>query len=122
MTIAEKINATRSTEFENEFDLKTFDAFIEEYVSKFHHVTIGLESEWCFEQYLHNKRQHKDWKSDSKWLAFADGHDCYVWSTNCQIPQKFVKDVLKHLHEQGLRTTLKGACGYGTYDVIAVAL
>jgi hypothetical protein len=122
MTIAERINDARKSEFEKEFDLDTFNAFIEEHVSKNHHVTIGLEGERCFDTYLHNKQQYRDWESDSKWLAFAEGHRCYVWSTNCQIPQKFVKDVQKHLHGQGLRTTLKGACGYETYDVMEVTL
>ena len=28
----------------------------------------------------------------------------------------------KHLREQGLRTTLKGACGYETYDVMEITL
>lgn len=122
MTIAERINNSRSTEFENEFDLKTFDAFIEEHVSKFHSVTIGLVREWLFDNYLHNERQYKNWKSDSKWLAFAYGYDCYVWSTNIQIPRKFERDIEKHLHEQGLKITKRGSCGYDKYDVMVVTL
>lgn len=122
MTIAEKINAQRASEFEKEFDLETFDRFVEEQVSKHHSVTIGLCSERNFDGYLQGKRQCKNWNSNSKWLTFADGYDCYVWSTNCQIPQKFVPFVMKHLREQGLRVNQKGACGYATYDIIEVTM
>lgn len=122
MTIAERINAQRASEFEKEFDLKTFDEFIEEQISKFHSVEIGLCGESCFNGYLQEKRQFKDWSSDSKWLTFAKDYECYIWRTNCQIPQKFANLVISHLQKQGLHTHQKGACGYDTYDVISVTL
>jgi hypothetical protein len=122
MTIAEKINAQRASEFEKEFDLETFDRFVEEQVSNHHSVTIGLCSEWLFDDYLQHQRQFKDWYSNSKWLTFANAYRCYVWNTNCQIPQKFMPFVIRHLQEQGLRVNQKGACGYATYDVIEIKL
>lgn len=88
MTIAKRINAQRANEFEKEFDLETFDRFIEEQIGKYHSVDIGLCRECEFNGYLQGKKQYKDWSSDSKWLTFADGYECYVWRTNCQIPQK----------------------------------
>ena len=122
MTIRERISAQREQEFLEEFDLKTFDHYVEEMITKYHHVTIGLENDNCFDGYLKNKKQKDNWSSGSKWLTFAYDHNCYVWSTSCQIPRKFVENVKKHLREQGLRTTLKGACGYETYDVMEITL
>lgn len=122
MTIAEKINTQRIIEFENEFDLETFDKFIEEEISQKHYVNIGLREESAFDIYLKNKTQYKGWKSESKWLTFAKELKCYIWSTNCQIPQKFANLVEKHLRGQGLKVSYKGACGYATYDIMEVTI
>lgn len=123
MTIAERIDAQRATEFEQEFDLETLDKFVEEQISKYHYVEIGLSSEWQFENgYLKNEKQFKDWFSKSKWLSFADGYECYIWTTYCQIPQKFAKFVEIHLRKQGFKVGYRGACGYATYDIMEVKL
>lgn len=120
MTIAEKINAERRDEFK-EFDLETFDGFVEDRIRQFGHVTIGIEYDSHFESgSVKRGRQLRETKS--KWLAFSSGYKCYVWDTYCQIPQKFVNQIVAHLNEQGLRTNLCGACGYSTYDVIKVTL
>lgn len=120
MTIAERIKNDFESEFKNEFDFKNFDAFVENELRKFGSVDIGIRFDWEFESYLHKKTQVL--KSNSKWLAFAKNYDCYVWTTSCQIPQKFANLVISHLQKQGLRTCQKGACGYDTYDVISVTL
>lgn len=120
MTIAERINSERRDEFK-EFDLETFDSFVEERIREFSHVTIGIAQDRCFESgYVKRGRQLRETKS--KWLAFSAGYSCYVWNTDCQIPQKFVNQIKAHLNEQGLRTNLCVACGYSTYDVIKVTL
>ena len=120
MTIAERIRNDFKNEFENEFDFETFDVFVEDRLRRFGSVDIGIRSDREFESYLHTKPQVL--KSNSKWLAFAKNYDCYVWTTNCQIPQKFVNLVISHLQKQGLHTSKKGACGYDTYNVISVTL
>ena len=120
MTIAEKINAERRDEFK-EFDLEAFDSFVEDRLREFSHVTIGIEYDRFFESgSVKQGRQLRETKS--KWLAFSSGYTCYIWNTNCQIPQKFVNQIVAHLNEQGLRTNLCGACGYSTYDVIKVTI
>lgn len=120
MTIAEKINQERRDEFK-EFDLETFDSFVEDQIRERSHVTIGIEYDRCFESgSVKRGRQLRETKS--KWLAFSGGYECYIWHTDCQIPQKFVNQIVAHLNEQGLRTNLCGACGYSTYDVIKVTL
>ena len=120
MTIEEKINTERRYEFK-EFDLETFDSFVEDRIRQFCHVTIGIEYDRCFESgSVKRGRQLRETKS--KWLAFSGGYECYIWYTECQIPQKFVNQIVDHLNEQGLRTNLCGACGYSTYDVIKVTL
>ena len=120
MTIAERIRNDFKNEFENEFDFETFDAFVEDRLRRFGSVDIGIRSDSEFKSYLHTKEQVL--KSNSKWLAFAKDYDCYVWTTNCQIPQKFVDLVISHLQKQGLYTSKNGACGYDTYNVISVTL
>lgn len=120
MTIAEKINAERRDEFK-EFDLEAFDSFVEDRLREFSHVTIGIEYDRCFESgSVKQGRQLRE--TQSKWLAFSSGYKCYIWNTDCQIPQKFVNQIVAHLNEQGLRTSLCGACGYSTYDVIKVTM
>lgn len=120
MTIAEKINTERRDEFK-EFDLDAFDSFVEDRIRQFSHVTIGIEFDSRFESgSVKQGRQLRE--TQSKWLAFSGGYKCYVWNTDCQIPQKFVNQIVAHLNEQGLRTSLCGACGYSTYDVIKVTL
>lgn len=120
MTIAERIKNDFEGEFKNEFDFKNFEDFILDRLRRFGWVDIGICSDWEFETYLHKKRQVHC--SNSKWLAFAKDYDCYVWTTNCQIPQKFCNLIVTYLQSQGLHTNLKGACGYATYDVISVTL
>lgn len=120
MTIAEKINAERRDEFK-EFDLETFDSFVEDRIRQFSHVTIGIEFDSRFESGS-VKRGRQLRETQSKWLAFSGGYKCYIWDTDCQIPQKFVNQVCAHLNAQGLKTSLCGACGYSTYDVIKVTL
>lgn len=120
MTIAERIRNDFKNEFENEFDFETFDVFVEDRLRRFGSVNIGIRSDLEFESYLHTKKQVL--KSNSKWLAFAKDFDCYVWITNCQIPQKFSNLVADYLRKQGLRVSMGGACGYDTYNVISVAL
>lgn len=120
MTIAERINSERRDEFK-EFDIKAFDDFVEGQLRKFGHVTIGIEYDGCFESDSIKKcRQIRE--TECKWLAFSGGYTCYVWSTDCQIPRKFVNQIMIHLNAQGLKTSLCGACGYDTYDVIKVSL
>ena len=120
MTIAERINSERRDEFK-EFDLETFDSFVEDRIRQFGHVTIGIEYDSRFENGdVKRGRQLRETKS--KWLAFSPSYSCYVWNTDCQVPQKFVNQIKAHLNEQGLRTNLCGACGYSTYDVIKVTL
>ena len=120
MTIAEKINQERRDEFK-EFDLKTFDEYVEDQIRERSHVTIGIEYDSRFESgSVKRGRQLRETKS--KWLAFSVGYNCYIWNTDCQIPQKFVNQVCAHLNAQGLKTSLSGACGYDTYDVIKVTI
>lgn len=120
MTIAEKINSERRDEFK-EFDLETFDSFVEDRIRQFGHVTIGIEYDSRFERgVMKGGKQVRH--TESKWLAFSAGYSCYIWNTDCQIPQKFVRQITAHLNEQGLKTSLCGACGYDTYDVIKVTL
>ena len=121
MTIAEKINAERRDEFK-EFDLKTFDEYVEDRISERSHVIIGIECDRCFESGSIKQRGRQIRETSSKWLAFSGGYECYIWRTDCQIPQKFVNQVCAHLNAQGLKTSLCGACGYDTYDVIKVTM
>lgn len=123
MTIAEKIKNKRIIEFKNEFDLETFDKFIEEEITKKHYVEIGIRDERPFDSsYFKNQPQYNGWKSESKWLTFAEGYEAYIWTTNCQIPQKFAQLVASHLRSQGLKVCFGGACGYATYDIIEVTI
>ena len=123
MTIAEKINNQRIREFENDFDFETFDEFILEEISKKHYVNIALEDERPFDNgYFKNVPQYNGWESKSKWLTFAKGYESYIWTTNCQIPQKFEQLVFNHLIAQGLKVCYRGACGYATFDIIEVTI
>lgn len=121
MTIAERINSERRDEFK-EFDLKTFDEYVEDQIRKRSHVTIGIEYDSRFESGSIKQRGRQIRETSSKWLAFSGGYECYIWRTDCQIPQKFVNQVCAHLNAQGLKTSLCGACGYDTYDVIKVTI
>ena len=130
MTIAEKIRMKRECDFDTEFDIAQFGEYLEKYFSKYHSLTIGICSDSSFNSYLHQKRQsftrkHLEFltpKRFCKWIAYAESYECYVWSTNIQIPQKFVNNIINYLKEQGFRCSQKGACGYSTYDVIEVTL
>lgn len=120
-TIAERINNNRKSEFDKEFDKGAFLEFVEEQISKFGYVEIGIEQDRWFEcGTMKNEVQVK--KTDCKWLSFARWYKCYIWNTDCQIPQKFVNCVKSLLQQQGLKTNCKGACGYEEYDIIVAKL
>ena len=121
-TIAEKIRNQRLVEFESEFDLNALMCFVEKQLSRFGYVEIGICHERLFEDDYLKRCYNQVMMSDCKWLSFADGYECYVWRTQCQIPQKFVQIVKSKLSEQGLSVFCKGAGGYDEYDVIVAKL
>ena len=122
-TIRERLTANATTLFNTTFDKDVFLEFVEERLGKFHHIDIGIVSSPRFDElsaYL--KRKEKVVRTAMKFPTFAEDYECYIWQTQVQIPQQFVDNVVNLLREQGLRTQLKGACGYDTYDVISVTL
>lgn len=120
-TIAERIRGNRISDFD-EFDKVAFLNFVEEQVSRFGYVEIGIDYDRLFTDGYIKSRGKQVMKTDSKWLSFTEDYKCYIWRTNCQIPQKFVWDVDQLLISEGLHTSKKGACGYDTYDVIVAKL
>ena len=118
-TIRERLTADATTLFNTTFDKDVFLAFVEERLGKYHHLDIGIESD-NFNEYL--KKREKVVRTAMKFPTFAEDYKCYIWETQVQIPRQFVDNVVKLLKEQGLRTQLKGACGYDTYDAISVTL
>lgn len=122
-TLAEQIKQERQSRFKEEFDLETLDKYVVEQIKRCGNVHIGLLYDSAFESgYIKQKSQKNDWSSDSKWLAFADWYECYVWRTNCQIPHQFEDLVEAHLRSQGFNVTYRGACGYDKWDIMVVTL
>jgi translation elongation factor EF-4 len=122
-TIRERLTANATTLFNTTFDKDVFLDFVEESLGKYHHLDIGIVSSPRFDslsEYL--KKKEKVVRTAMKFPTFAKDYECYIWKTQVQIPQQYVDNVVKLLREQGLRTQLKGACGYDTYDVISVTL
>ena len=122
-TIRERLSANATTLFNTTFDKDVFLDFVEDRLGKYQHLDIGIVSSPRFDNlsaYL--KGQERVVRTAMKFPTFAENYECYVWQTQIQIPQQFVDNVVNLLREQGLRTSLKGACGYDTYDVISVTL
>lgn len=122
-TIRERLSANATTLFNATFDKDVFLEFVEERLSKYQHIDVGIVSSPRFDNlstYL--KGKEKVVRTTMKYPTFAEDYECYVWKTQVQIPQQFVDNVVKLLKEQGLKTRLKGACGYDTYDIISVTL
>lgn len=119
-TIAERIKNDRLADFEANFDKGTFLGYVEEQIRKFGHIEIGIVYDsWI----LDIKKDYKQVKqTDCDWLSFGKDYKCYIWRTDCQIPQKFVSFVMDELAKQGLQTYCKGACGYDEYDLIVAKL
>lgn len=126
-TIAERIKGDATISFKENFDLDVFLRYVEDELSKYRHVDIGIIRSYDFSSC--SKKMKSMWQygkdvyvTDMLYPTFANGYQCYVWNTDCQIPHQFVDNVIDELHKQGLRTTQKGACGYDIYDVISVTL
>ena len=122
-TIRERLTANATTLFNTTFDKDVFLGFVEENLGKYQHIDIGIVSSPRFDnlsEYL--KGKEKVIRTTMKFPTFAENYECYIWRTDVQIPQQFVDNVVSLLRAQGLRTSLKGACGYDTYDVISVTL
>ena len=122
-TIRERLSDKTTTLFNTSFDKDVFLQFVEERLEKWGRMYIGIVQSPRFDnlsEYL--KGKEKVVRTTMKFPTFAEDYECYIWQTQVQIPQQFVDNVLNLLREQGLRTTLKGACGYDTYDVISVTL
>ena len=122
-TIRERLSDKTTTLFNTSFDKDVFLKFVEERLEKWGRMYIGIVQSPRFDnlsEYLKGKERVV--RTTMKFPTFAEDYECYIWQTQVQIPQQFVDNVLNLLREQGLRTTLKGACGYDTYDVILVTL
>ena len=122
-TIRERLTANAATLFNTTFDKDVFLKFVEERLEKWGRMDIGIVQSPRFDNlsaYL--KEKERVVRTTMKFPTFAEDYECYIWTTQVQIPQQFVDNVRNLLREQGLRTTLKGACGYDTYDVISVTL
>ena len=122
-TIRDRLSANATSLFNTTFDKDVFLEFVEERLSNYGYINIGIVSSPRFDnlsEYL--KGKEKVVRTTMKFPTFAENYECYIWTTQVQIPQQFVDNVLNLLREQGLRTSLKGACGYDTYDVISVTL
>ena len=122
-TIRERLTANATTLFDATFDKNAFLQFVEERLGKYQHMEIGIVQSPRFDNlsaYL--KGKEKVVRTTMKFPTFAEDYECYIWKTQVQIPQQFVDNVVALLRVQGLRTSLKGACGYDTYDVISVTL
>lgn len=119
--LADQIRNERTEEFIKEFDTETFDAFVVDEIKKRGYAHIGLVHDSLFNSdYLRNKKQVRE--SNCKWLTFAEWYECYIWKTDCQIPQKFADAIECHLHCEGFNVTYRGACGYDTWDIMVVTL
>ena len=122
-TIRERLSDKTTTLFNTSFDKDVFLQFVEERLEKWGRMDIGIVQSPRFDnlsEYLKGKERVV--RTTMKFPTFAEDYECYIWQTQVQIPQQFVDNVLNLLREQGLRTRLKGACGYDTYDVISVTL
>lgn len=124
-TIRERIKQNTKDLFQQEFDLEVFLKYVEDSLTRFRCVDIGIVKAYDFNNtsnYLKEKRQYKGYSTNKAYPTFAERYECYIWRTDCQIPHQFVDNVITELHKQGLRTSQKGACGYDTYDIIAVTM
>ena len=122
-TIRERLTANATTLFDTTFDKDVFLQFVEERLGTHQHMDIGIVFSPRFDNlsaYLKGKERVV--RTTMKFPTFAEDYECYIWTTQVQIPQQFVDNVVALLRAQGLRTSLKGACGYDTYDVISVTL
>lgn len=122
-TIRERLRNNAKALFNTTFDKDVFLEFVEDRLGKYQHIDIGIVRSSRFDEvsaYL--KKKEKVVRTTMKFPTFAEDYECYVWKTQVQIPQQFVDIVESLLRAQGLRTSLKGACGYDTYDVISVTL
>lgn len=122
-TIRERLTTNATTLFNTTFDKDVFLEFVEERLGKYQHIDIGIVGSPRFDNlsaYL--KGKEKVVRTTMKFPTFAEDYECYIWRTQVQIPQQFVDNVVSLLRAQGLRTSLRGACGYDTYNVISVTL
>lgn len=122
-TIRERLTTNATTLFNTTFDKDVFLEFVEERLGKYQHIDIGIVGSPRFDElsaYLKGKERVV--RTTMKFPTFAEDYECYIWTTQVQIPQQFVDNVVSLLRAQGLRTSLRGACGYDTYDVISVTL
>lgn len=119
--LADQIRNERTEEFIKEFDTEVFDAFVVDEIKRRGYAHIGLVHDSLFNgDYLRNKKQVRE--SNYKLLTFAEWYKCYIWDTNCQIPQKFSDAVEIHLRNEGFNITYRGACGYDEWDIMVVTL
>lgn len=118
MNIKEKIEQ----QFIADLDLDILLKFVEDELTKWGEVNIGLVNDRENNSLKSKPFQTGGYSTSKKWPTFARANDHYYWKADCQIPHQLVPYVKKKLAEQGLNTKCKGMCGYSTYDVIVVTL
>jgi hypothetical protein len=113
MTIRERITEQRKREFEEQFDLATFEKYVESMVSRFGYVKIALCDDNKFENgSLKSVGQFEQWSSPCTWLAFARGYEHCGERTNCQAPARFCERIGVYLNSQGLSVSFRGNLAY----------
>ena len=118
MSIKEKIEQ----QFIADFDLEILLKFVEDKLTKWGEINIGLVNDRENDSLKSKPFQTAGYSTSKKWPTFARANNHFYWTADCQIPHQLVPYVKKKLAEQGLNAKCKGLCGYDTYDVIAVTL
>ena len=109
-------------QFVAELDLHILMRFVEDRITKYGEVNIGLEFDRRNEALKSKPFQTEGYLSKKKWPTFAKNNDQFYWTSDCQIPHQLVPYVKERLKEQGLKTNCRGCCGYDTYDVLVVTM
>lgn len=118
MSIKEKIEQ----QFVADFDLDILLKFVEDNLTKWGDVNIGLVNDRENNSLKSKSFQTEGYSTSKKWPTFVRDNKHYCWTADCQIPHQLVPYVKKQLTEQGLNTKCKGACGYDTYDILVVTM
>lgn len=117
MISANEIRKNNNDLFNETFDFKSFDRYVEEYFkSGKNFLYIGIVPNWVTRDWAKANEKH------CETLSFRKEWDCYIWKTNIQVAELVDSQVVGYLNKNGFNTNQKGACGYDHYDVIVVSV
>lgn len=108
MLNANNIRDSIDKEFQENFNFKVFDDYLNDYFinQKGNHLNIGLEPDRYFKHGIPN----------------IGACTNYIWTTSIQVPVRYWNQVRKYLEDSGFKTCPYKAPGYDDWDILKVSI